>query len=183
MLYLELVLNKDQILVELLVRIAQPRILELLESIPYMYTYHFRNLHILEKKGASEIKMPLAILLWSTWRTYHCRQCGEKGTPLSGSTALSHQWHCAEKNTKIIHLVCVYTGSVGYVTDSDKIESYDIMNTIKQDPSKLKSKQSIQYKLAKHTMPATRFIARMQARLRQHLHQKQSNHEEEYSSP
>ena len=50
-----------------------------------------------------------------------------------------------------------------------------MLNTIKLDASKLKSKQSLPDEPVKPNLPATRSIARMQIRLRQHLLQKQLN--------
>ena len=73
-----------------------------------------------------------------------------------------------------IHLVCVYTGSVIYVTDPYKIEYRDMLNTVKMDPFRLKSKQSVPDELAKHNMPVTRSIASMLTRLKQHSHSKQN---------
>ena len=55
LLYLELVLNKDSMVVEPILRITQPRILRPLESISYVPMYHSRNLHIVEKTPIRQV--------------------------------------------------------------------------------------------------------------------------------
>ena len=118
-------------------------------------------------------------LLWTTRKTYPFNQCREKGASVPGSTGISSQWHCDEENNSV-HLVIlclVYTSTCSfvYVTDPYKIEYSDMLNTIKLNPSKLKSKQSVPDELAKHNMPATRSIASLQTSLSNTLTQKRIN--------
>ena len=55
------------------------------------------------------------------------------------------------------------------------IKYHDMLNTIKLDPSKLKSKQSLPDELVKHNLPATRSVASMKTKLRQHPFKKSSS--------
>ena len=166
---MESVRNKDRMAVEPILKISQPKVIEILDHIPYVCSTIVPETYKYWKNNSvGQIKMPISIC------------CGRAGNLVvlenhDGKGQLYEiQLHYPANVTLlkkgfIAPKCCTYVNGVVYIAEPEKIKFLDLQCKVKLNPAKLKSKKSLVDELAKRNLEHTGTIASMRMRLKNHL--------------